>query len=84
MIGSVSTTGPTPDAELDCRGLLCPLPILRTRKALEDLAPGDVLKMVATDPGSVPDVAAFSRLTGHVVEHREEDDGEFIFYLRKT
>ncbi len=71
-------------AEIDCRGLLCPLPILRTRKALEGLSSGELLRMIATDPGSVPDMAAFSRMTGHTVEQRDEQDGEFIFLVRKA
>ncbi len=80
----MSVTDLIPVAELDCRGLNCPLPILRTKKALQDLAAGDLLKMVATDPGSVPDVAAFSRRTGHEVVHQSEGGGEFVFYLRKA
>ena len=72
-----------PALELDCRGLNCPLPILKTKKALTGLAAGDILKMVATDPGSVPDVAAFSRHTGHAVVQQSEGQGEFVFYIRK-
>jgi len=79
----MSVTDLTPAAELDCRGMNCPLPILKTKKALKDLASGALLKMVATDPGSVPDIAAFSRRTGHSVEHQEEGGGEFVFFLRK-
>jgi TusA-related sulfurtransferase len=53
------------DRELDARGLNCPLPILRTKKSLNDMAPGQVLKIVATDPGSVRDFQAFARQTGN-------------------
>ncbi len=53
------------DRELDARGLNCPLPILRTKKSLNDMIPGQVLKVVATDPGSVRDFQAFSKPTGN-------------------
>ena len=55
------------DKELDARGLNCPLPILRTKKALTELASGQVLKVMATDPGSVKDFQAFSKQTGHTL-----------------
>ena len=51
--------------ELDARGLNCPLPILKTKKALSDMASGEVLRVIATDPGSVRDFAAFAKQTGH-------------------
>ncbi len=73
-----------PALELDCRGLACPLPILKTKKAMDGLAVGQLLKMVATDPGSVPDVAAFSRRTGHEVVSQSEGGGEFVFVIRKV
>lgn len=73
----------TPTAELDCRGLNCPLPVLRTKKAIVDLASGEILKMVATDPGSVADMAAFSRQTGHELVDQSEGDGEFVFFFRR-
>ena len=58
------------DKLLDARGLNCPLPILRTKKALNDLSSGHVLKVLATDPGSVQDFAAFCKQTGHaLLEH---------------
>ena len=71
------------DKELDARGLNCPLPILRTKKALTDMASGQVLKVVATDPGAVRDFQSFSRQTGHeLVSHREENR-EFVFFMKK-
>lgn len=70
--------------EVDCRGLLCPLPILRIRRALDGLAPGALLRMVATDPGSVPDMAAFSRQTGNEILEQSERDGEFVFVVRRV
>ena len=69
--------------ELDARGLNCPLPILRTKKSLAGLAAGQVLKIVATDPGSVKDMQAFANQTGNVLAASGEADGEFVFYLRK-
>lgn len=69
--------------ELDARGLNCPLPILRTKKSLAALAAGQVLKVVATDPGSVKDMQAFANQTGNVLTASGETDGEFVFYLRK-
>ncbi len=71
------------DKELDTRGLNCPLPILRTKKALADLQSGQVLKVVATDPGAVKDFQAFSRQTGHQLLSHSEEQKEFIFFMRK-
>jgi tRNA 2-thiouridine synthesizing protein A len=71
------------DKELDARGLNCPLPILRTKKALTDMASGQVLKIVATDPGSVKDFQAFSKQTGNALLASETVDKEFIFFMKK-
>jgi tRNA 2-thiouridine synthesizing protein A len=71
------------DKELDTRGLNCPLPILRTKKALAELQSGQVLKVVATDPGAVKDFQAFSRQTGHPLLAHSEEQKEFIFFMRK-
>jgi len=71
------------DKELDTRGLNCPLPILRTKKALTDLASGQVLKVVDTDPGAVKDFQAFSRQTGHELLQHGEANKEFTFFMRK-
>jgi tRNA 2-thiouridine synthesizing protein A len=69
--------------ELDASGLSCPLPILKTKKALNELTSGQVLKVVSTDPGSVKDMQAFSNQTGHSLLSSTEDDKAFVFYLRK-
>ena len=69
--------------ELDARGLSCPLPILKTKKALNDLASGQVLKIVATDPGSVKDMQAFSNQTGHPLLSSTEENRAFVFFLQK-
>jgi tRNA 2-thiouridine synthesizing protein A len=71
------------DKELDARGLNCPLPILRTKKALADLRSGQVLKVLATDPGAVKDFQAFSRQTGHELVSHAEKNREFTFFMRK-
>lgn len=73
-----------PALELDCRGMNCPLPILKTKKAIDGLGVGQVLRMIATDPGSIPDVAAFSRRTGHEVLEQSEGGGEYSFLIRKA
>ena len=71
------------DRELDARGLNCPLPILRTKKSLNDMLSGQVIRVLATDPGSVRDFQAFSRQTGNELLASEVAAGEFVFYLRK-
>jgi len=71
------------DRELDVRGLNCPLPILRAKKVLGDLTAGQVLKVMATDPGSVKDMQAFSNQTGHPLLASTEEDKAFVFFLRK-
>jgi tRNA 2-thiouridine synthesizing protein A len=71
------------DKDLDARGLNCPLPILRTKKALGDLQSGQVLRIVATDPGAVKDFAAFCKQTGHVLVSQEQTDKEFTFFMKK-
>jgi len=82
--GSEGAADVTPALELDCRGLNCPLPILKTKKAIDGLASGEVVRMISTDPGAVPDVAAFSRRTGHQVLDQSEGGGEYIFLIRKS
>lgn len=72
------------DSELDVRGLKCPLPILRTKKALATMASGQVLKVMATDPSARKDFEAFARQTGHEMEDTSgEDAAEFIFLIRR-
>jgi len=71
------------DKELDARGLSCPLPILKTKKSLNELTSGQVLKVVATDPGSVKDFDAFANQTGHALLSSTQQDKEFIFYMKK-
>ena len=69
--------------ELDTRGLLCPLPILKAKKALAELASGDLLKVVSTDPGSMRDFQAFARQTGHELLEQQAEGAELIHYLKR-
>lgn len=71
------------DKELNARGLSCPLPIVKTKKALADMTPGQILKVVSTDTGSVKDMAAFAEQTGNALVAQEEVGGEFVFYMKK-
>ena len=71
------------DKELDARGLSCPLPILKTKKSLNELASGQVLKVVATDPGSVKDFDAFANQTGHTLLSSTVEDKIFVFFMKK-
>ena len=71
------------DKELDARGLSCPLPILKTKKSLNELASGQVLKVLATDPGSVKDMEAFANQTGNALVESATEDKVFVFYMKK-
>lgn len=72
-----------PDQSLDARGLKCPLPILKARKALNAMQPGQTLAVLATDPGSVRDFQAFCRATGDALLDQVTDAGEYRFLLQK-
>jgi len=72
------------DQELDASGLNCPLPILRAKKALNALTTGQILRIVATDPGSVKDFEAFSKQTGNDLLSSGEEAGKFIFMIKKS
>lgn len=71
------------DQELDCSGLACPMPILKTKKAVDGLETGQVLKMVATDPGSLPDIQAWTAKTGHELLGHDQEGKRFIFYIKR-
>jgi len=71
------------DAELlDARGLACPLPVLKAKKAIRKVSAGNMLKVLSTDPGSVADFQAFCEVTGHSLESQGEADGVFEFLIR--
>jgi tRNA 2-thiouridine synthesizing protein A len=71
------------DKELDARGLNCPLPILKAKKALTDMASGQVLRILATDPGSVKDFEAFSKQTGNALLEQSTAGTEYTFFMKK-
>jgi len=72
------------DQTLDCKGMSCPLPILKTKKAVEALSKDQVLKVVTTDPGSKNDMASWAKRTGNEIVKVEEGSGTFTFYIKKT
>lgn len=72
------------DKEYDASGLACPLPIVKTKKALQDMTSGQVLKVVATDPGSVCDMEAFAEQTGNPLLESGSESGKFVFFLKKA
>jgi tRNA 2-thiouridine synthesizing protein A len=74
----------TPDQTLDCSGLACPMPILKTKKAVDALELGQVLKMIATDAGATSDIDAWTQKTGHELVASEKDGDKFIFYIKRT
>jgi tRNA 2-thiouridine synthesizing protein A len=69
--------------EIDTRGLNCPLPILRAKKALADMKSGEILKVMATDPGSMRDFEAFARQTGNELVDQQAVNDEFVHFLRR-
>ncbi|MEW5787914.1 MAG: sulfurtransferase TusA family protein [Pseudomonadota bacterium] len=71
------------DKELDAKGLNCPLPILRTKKTLNEMTSGQVLRVIATDPGSVKDFAAFAKQTGNELLSSAEAGSEYTFFIKK-
>ncbi len=71
------------DQVLDCSGMLCPVPVVKTNKAVKGLEVGQILKMIATDPGSPPDMEAWSRQTGNELMRSMQEDGKFIFFIKR-
>lgn len=72
------------EALLDARGLICPLPILKARKALKKVPVGETLRVLATDPGADEDFAAFCRTTGHELVELRIEDGSFNILIRRS
>jgi tRNA 2-thiouridine synthesizing protein A len=72
------------DQELDASGLNCPLPILRAKKTLAGMQSGQILHIIATDPGSVKDFEAFSKQTGNQLQESREEGGKFFFLIKKA
>ena len=65
-------------------GLSCPLPVVKTKKALKDLEIGDILEMISTDAGSIPDMQAWARQTGHELLESKDEGKSFRFFIKKT
>lgn len=71
------------DKVLDCSGLSCPLPVVKTSKAIKEIDVGQTLLMVATDPGAPADMEAWARQTGHQLLDAHQEDGKFLFYIKR-
>ncbi|MBI3393653.1 MAG: sulfurtransferase TusA family protein [Nitrospirae bacterium] len=69
---------------LDCTGLACPLPVVRTNQAMKELAAGDRLRLISTDRGSANDIPSWAKRTGHALVSAQEDGGKFVFVLEKA
>ncbi|MEE9201137.1 MAG: sulfurtransferase TusA family protein [Candidatus Brocadiales bacterium] len=72
------------DKTLDCYGLLCPMPIVKTAEKIKELRPGEILEIIATDDGIKADIKAWCQTTGNVLLGIEETDGEYRAYVRKS
>ena len=77
------TPGAAQAAQLDARGLKCPMPIVKTAQAIKTVAPGELLEVLSTDPGSVADFSAWSRSTGNQLVTSSDQDGVYRFVLRR-
>ena len=73
-----------PDRRIDCTGLFCPLPVVKTREAIRDMAVGQVLEMLSDDPGSDPDMRSWAQITGHDLLAVSREGGLFRFLVRKS
>jgi tRNA 2-thiouridine synthesizing protein A len=78
------TTLPHADHVVDCRGALCPMPIIRLREQMDKAEIGQIVQLIATDPASIQDMPAFARNTGHELLDTIKGDGVFEFYFRKS
>lgn len=71
------------DTDLDLKGLMCPMPLLKAKKALNELQPLQILRVQATDPGSVRDFSVFASQSGHILLSSTEEDGTFVYLIQK-
>ena len=74
----------TPERTLDAKGLKCPMPVVKTSKEIKNIAVGGVLEVLATDPGSMADITAWTKSTGNELLKAEKEEGVFKFYLRRV
>ncbi len=72
------------DKTLDCSGMLCPVPVIKTSKAIKEIQVGQVLQMIATDPGAPADMEALARQTGNELLDSHQEDGRYIFFFRRV
>lgn len=72
------------DRELDARGLNCPLPLMKTKKVIGEMQSGQILRVVATDSGSLKDILAFAQQAGHTMVEQKSEGGEYIHVLRRA
>jgi tRNA 2-thiouridine synthesizing protein A len=77
-------TDVNPDRVLDCKGLICPMPIVKTAKAVKELQVGQSLLMIADDPGAKPDIEAWAKQTGHALLDVQKDGAAYQFWIRRT
>lgn len=75
---------PEPDEVLDCTGMACPLPVVKTSQAIKKIEPGQVLELLATDPGVEPDMTAWTRRTGNELLAINRDSGVFHVLIRRA
>lgn len=71
------------DKVLDCSGMLCPMPVIKTSKAIKEVPVGHVVKLIATDPGAPADMQAWSRQTGHELLDSHQEGKKYVFYLKR-
>jgi tRNA 2-thiouridine synthesizing protein A len=69
---------------LDCKGLNCPMPVLKAKKAMDTMQSGEIMKVITTDKGSMNDIPAFAKRTGNEVLEIKEEDNTFVFFLKKS
>ncbi len=80
----VDVTRPRADVQLDCSGVLCPLPVYRASLALGQLSPGQVLELITTDPGALEDIPALARQTGNILLGVEREETRQLFWVEKA
>jgi tRNA 2-thiouridine synthesizing protein A len=84
MTDSAGSGAPTPNQTLDCKGMLCPLPIVKVARAIKEIDVGETLLLLATDPGSEPDMAAWSKRTANPIVQQDKDGEVFRFWIQRA
>ena len=83
-MGEQGDIPPAADQTLDCKGMLCPLPIVKVSKAIKEIEVGQTLLLLATDPGSRPDMAAWTKRTGNPLLHSDQEGAVFRFWIQRA